>query len=47
MKRIYLDHNAITPVDPEVADEVCRRLREDFGNVGMYHIVTGEKQRSW
>ena len=34
MKRIYLDHNATTPVHPEVADEVCRRLREDFGNAG-------------
>ena len=32
MKRIYLDHNATTPVHPEVADEVCRCLREDSGN---------------
>ena len=46
MKRIYLDHNATTPVHPEVADEVCRRLREDFGNAGPF-TVTGERQRSW
>lgn len=32
MKRIYLDHNATTPLNSEVADEVCRCLREDFGN---------------
>lgn len=32
MNRIYLDHNATTPLHPEVADEVCRCLREDFGN---------------
>jgi cysteine desulfurase len=29
---IYLDHNATTPVDPEVADAMMPCLREEFGN---------------
>ncbi len=35
--RIYLDHNATTPVAPEVADTVARVLREDFGNPSSIH----------
>ncbi len=37
MKKIYLDHNATTPVHPEVADEVCRCIRDDFGNAGTLY----------
>ena len=32
MKRVYLDHAATTPVDPEVADAMARALREVPGN---------------
>ena len=32
MKRVYLDHAATTPVDPEVADAMARVLRETHGN---------------
>ena len=32
MERVYLDHAATTPVDPEVADAVVRVLREVSGN---------------
>src|SRR6266545_6453512 len=32
VKRVYLDHAATTPVDPEVADAMARALREVPGN---------------
>ncbi len=35
--RIYFDHNATTPVAPEVADTMIRALREDFGNASSVH----------
>ena len=35
--RIYLDHNATTPVDPTVADVVAQTLRADFGNPSSVH----------
>jgi cysteine desulfurase NifS len=31
-KRIYLDHNATTPIDPEVAEVVKKHLDPSFGN---------------
>jgi cysteine desulfurase len=31
---IYLDCNATTPIEPEVADEVIRLMTEDYGNAG-------------
>jgi cysteine desulfurase len=34
---VYFDHNATTPVDPAVADEVGRVLREEFGNASSVH----------
>lgn len=35
--RIYLDHNATTPLDPSVADAVSATLRDDFGNPSSVH----------
>ena len=35
--RIYLDHNATTPVDPDVLDVVTRVLRDEFGNPSSVH----------
>lgn len=35
--RIYLDHNATTPVDPRVADAVHEALRGCFGNASSIH----------
>src|SRR5437899_4281920 len=32
MDRVYLDHAATTPVDPEVAEAMARVLRESHGN---------------
>jgi cysteine desulfurase len=35
--RTYFDHNATTPVRPEVADAVLRALVDDFGNPSSIH----------
>ena len=35
--RIYLDHNATTPVDPRVVDVVTGVLRDQFGNASSVH----------
>ena len=35
--RIYLDHNATTPVDPAAADAMMRALGETFGNPSSVH----------
>jgi cysteine desulfurase len=35
--RIYLDHNATTPVDPAAAEAVVRALGENFGNPSSVH----------
>ncbi len=35
--RIYLDHNATTPVDPSVVAAVTSTLREQFGNASSVH----------
>ncbi|MGH2491945.1 MAG: aminotransferase class V-fold PLP-dependent enzyme, partial [Candidatus Limnocylindria bacterium] len=32
VKRVYLDHAATTPVDPEVAEAMARVLRDTHGN---------------
>jgi len=35
--RIYLDHNATTPLDPSVAEAISVTLRDDFGNPSSVH----------
>ncbi|AMY10615.1 Cysteine desulfurase [Luteitalea pratensis] len=35
--RIYLDHNATTPVDPDVIEAVAAAMRDDFGNASSVH----------
>ena len=37
MERIYLDHNATTPVDPSVLASMLPFLRENFGNPSSIH----------
>ena len=37
MGRVYLDHNATTPLRPEALDAMLRVLREDFGNPSSVH----------
>ena len=35
--RIYVDHNATTPVHPQVVEAISRVLRDDFGNASSVH----------
>jgi cysteine desulfurase len=35
--RLYLDHNATTPVDPQAAEAMARTLTEVFGNPSSVH----------
>lgn len=42
MRRIYLDHNATTPVAPPVADAMARALRTVFGNPSSVHAYGQE-----
>ena len=35
--RIYFDHNATTPIDPEAADRMVQALRETWGNASSIH----------
>ncbi len=37
MKRIYLDHNASTPVAPEVADAMRPFITDHYGNPSSRH----------
>jgi cysteine desulfurase len=37
VERIYLDHNATTPLLPEVIDRMTGALREEFGNPSSVH----------
>ena len=42
MKHIYLDHNATTPVDPEVAKTVAQCTEQCFGNASSIHTPGNE-----
>ena len=39
MQPIYLDHNATTPVDPDVLAAMLPFLREEFGNPSSAHAL--------
>ncbi len=44
MKRIYLDHNATTPITPEVLAAMLPYLTEEYGNASSIHAF-GQKAR--
>ncbi|MFH1144713.1 MAG: cysteine desulfurase NifS [Candidatus Eisenbacteria bacterium] len=46
MSRIYLDHNATTPLDPLVLDEMLPYLRDRFGNASSVHEAGREARRA-
>jgi cysteine desulfurase len=45
MSRIYLDHNATTPVEPAVLDAMLPYFSADFGNAASIH-TPGQRARS-
>jgi cysteine desulfurase len=45
VERIYLDHNATTPIDPEVLETMLPFLREDYGNASSLHWL-GQRARA-
>jgi cysteine desulfurase len=45
MKPIYLDYNATTPIDPEVAAAMLPYIREHFGNPSSSHAFGVEARR--
>ena len=45
MKRIYLDHNATTPLAAEALDAMLPFMREDYGNPSSMHWY-GQRARS-
>jgi len=45
MKRIYLDHNATTPLDPEVAEAMAQVMREPSGNPASQHEFGRQARR--
>jgi cysteine desulfurase len=45
MKRVYLDHNATTPVEPDVLDAMLPYLSAEFGNAASIHSF-GQRARA-
>jgi cysteine desulfurase len=45
VSRVYLDHNATTPVDPRVLDAMLPFLREQYGNPSSLHWL-GQRARA-
>jgi cysteine desulfurase NifS len=44
IRKVYLDHNATTPLDPEVLQAMLPYLQDDFGNPSSVH-TTGNRAR--
>src|SRR5262247_1461 len=45
MPRVYLDHNATTPVEPEVLQAMLPYLSGEFGNAASIH-TPGQRARA-
>jgi cysteine desulfurase NifS len=45
-RRVYLDHNATTPLDPEVLQEMLPFLQDDFGNPSSIHTAGSRARKA-
>ena len=45
MSRIYLDHNASTPLDPRIFQVFAKELGEELGNPSSIHFYGQECRR--
>jgi len=45
-RQVYLDHNATTPLAPEVLEKMLPMLQDDFGNPSSIHTVGSRAKRS-
>ncbi len=45
MQKIYLDHNATTPLDPYVLEKMLPYYKEIFGNASSVHLFGQEAQK--
>ncbi|MDA8213216.1 MAG: cysteine desulfurase NifS [Clostridia bacterium] len=46
MRRVYMDHSATTPMDPEIAQSVLKYMVEDFGNPSSIHAFGREARKA-
>lgn len=46
MQRIYMDHSATTPLDPEIAQSMLKYMVEDFGNPSSIHAFGREARKA-
>jgi cysteine desulfurase NifS len=45
-RQVYLDHNATTPLDPEVLEKMLPCLQDDFGNPSSIHTVDSRARKA-
>lgn len=45
MRRIYMDHNATTPLAPEVLEAMLPYLKDNFGNASSIHLFGQEAKK--
>lgn len=46
MRRVYMDHSATTPMDPEIAHAMLKYMVEDFGNPSSIHAFGREARKA-
>lgn len=46
MRKVYMDHSATTPVDPDIAHLMVKYMTEDFGNPSSIHSFGREVKKA-